>query len=295
LYCIDRFTFPKYKTHIYIRTNNNTDQTKEVLYRWARLSQKKYASISIFDANVPEKVEKFAQHEWNAQRFSVLGRIRQASIQFALERKCHYFVIDCDNFVLDPNCISFLLGSNLPVVGPMLIRDGTRYSNYHTKAAKDGSYVECPEYHLMWEQKITGFLQVDVIHCTYLIRHEVLPEISYNDGSGRYEYQIFSDVLRKKGIPQYLDNQKCSNGIRSYAGFLTFMENAEDLETKDSLYMEAVRSLPVNALLLYKHLITTPAIPSAPTHVIKSTPKSRPNQKKSTKSGTELAVEGSSH
>ena len=62
-----------------------------------------------------------------------------------------------------------------------------------------------------------------VVHCTYLIRHEILDQMSYDDGSGRHEYVIFSENARKKGIPQYLDN-------RQVYGRITFAENKEDLD-----------------------------------------------------------------
>jgi hypothetical protein len=68
-----------------------------------------------------------------------------------------------------------------------------------------------------------GVIDVPVVHCTYFIRNDILSDISYDDNSGRYEYVIFSDVLRKKGIPQYLDN-------RMEYGFLTFAITPEELE-----------------------------------------------------------------
>jgi hypothetical protein len=67
---------------------------------------------------------------------------------------------------------------------------------------------------------------VELIHCTYLIRNEVLDYVKYNDGSGRHEYVIFSEALRKAGIPQYVDN-------RNYYGKLTFCDTEEDFNSKN--------------------------------------------------------------
>ena len=64
-------------------------------------------------------------------------------------------------------------------------------------------------------------IEVPVVHCTYFVKNEVLPSVVYDDNSGRYEYVIFSDSLRKAGIPQYIDN-------RLDYGLLTFCRNAED-------------------------------------------------------------------
>ena len=59
-----------------------------------------------------------------------------------------------------------------------------------------------------------------VVHTTYLVRADVLAELTYGDDSERYEYVIFSDVARKRGIPQYFDN-------RQVYGYITFAEGAE--------------------------------------------------------------------
>lgn len=67
---------------------------------------------------------------------------------------------------------------------------------------------------------------MEVIHCTYLVRNEVLDYVSYIDGSGRYDYVICSDTLRKAGIPQYIDNR------RDY-GKLTFCDTVEDFNSKN--------------------------------------------------------------
>ena len=57
----------------------------------------------------------------------------------------------------------------------------------------------------------------------------ILNKISYDDESYRYEYVIFSDTLRKLGIPQYLDNSI------DY-GFLTFADTKEDFEKQLDIY-----------------------------------------------------------
>ena len=61
---------------------------------------------------------------------------------------------------------------------------------------------------------------MDVVHCTYLIRREVLDKILYQDGTEDYEYVIFSRNLRNLGIQQYLDNRKIY-------GYLTLRENVD--------------------------------------------------------------------
>jgi hypothetical protein len=107
-----------------------------------------------------------------------------------------YFVADCDNFIC-PNMIESLIKFNLPVVAPLLYSDNN-YSNYHADIDDNGYYKDCNLYYQLFQREIKGLVQVPVVHCTYLIRPDILPLISYDDDSNRYEYVIFSDNLRKK-------------------------------------------------------------------------------------------------
>ena len=50
-----------------------------------------------------------------------------------------------------------------------------------------------------------------------------MKDIVYDDNSFRYEYVIFSDNLRIKNIPQYLDN-------REFYGFLNFENTLEEFD-----------------------------------------------------------------
>nr|WIL05055.1 glycosyltransferase family 2 [Pithovirus mammoth] len=220
LRCIENQTWPKEKTRIYIRTNNNKDETAEILSDWVSRKKDSYLEIYFDSSDVEEKVEQYAPHEWNSLRFRVLGKIRQESIEWARNRDGHYFVVDCDNFIA-PETLERMYWSNLPVVGPFLPSE-TLYANYHFKVDPRGYYADHPQYKSIYFREVKGLIEVDVIHCTYFIRKEVLSEIVYDDDSSRHEYVIFSDNLRKKKIPQYIDN-------RHDYGFLTFADTFQQL------------------------------------------------------------------
>lgn len=221
LSCIEKQTWPASKTYLYIRTNNNNDETVSVLLEWAERVCDRYAGIYFDDSDVPEQVQKYAPHEWNCERFKVLGKIRQDSVDWAREYNSHYFVVDCDNFI-KPHTLEALLGVNLPIVAPMLHVGDTLYSNFHAAVDEHGYLADSPLYNQLWSRQITGLVQVPVVHCTYLVRYEALDKIVYDDGSYRYEYVIFSDSARKRGIPQYLDT-------REVYGRITFAETPQHL------------------------------------------------------------------
>ena len=112
-------TWPADKTYLYIRTNNNNDETVQILCKWIVRVGHRYADVYLDESDVEETVQDFKQHEWNVLRFRILGKIRQDSINWAHAHHSHYFVADCDNFI-HPQTIEELVKTNLPIVAPFL-------------------------------------------------------------------------------------------------------------------------------------------------------------------------------
>lgn len=211
LECLYALDYPKDRIVLYVRSNNNTDATESILRGWIAKHGKEYRDVYEVYDDVDVPVEKYGVHEWNEERFSVLARIRQDSIELAQELgTAFYFVCDVDNFIL-PHTLKSLVQWNVGVVAPMLTCVDTRssmYSNYHNVVDGAGYFQDNPAYYEIHSRRVRGLLDIDLVHCTYLIRRDVLPSVSYLDDSGRYEYVIFSDNLRTKKIPQYLDNSQ---------------------------------------------------------------------------------------
>lgn len=223
LRCIEALDYPKDRIHLYIRTNNSTDRTKEILEEWFTRVGDQYLGCQLDDRDVSTPVERYGVHEWNPERFRVLGEIRQESLRLCLEAGCAYYaVVDVDNF-LRPCTLKRLVEVGLPIVSPFLkhVGIGRKYSNYHYRVDKDGYYMDSPEYSWIWSRLVKGLIEVDVVHCTYIVRADVIPKLSYlPDGSNRHEYVLFSESARKAGIPQYLDN-------REVYGYLTLEEESQ--------------------------------------------------------------------
>lgn len=229
LKCIESLDYPKSSIFLYIRTNNNTDGTKGLLSEWVGRVGHLYAGVEFDAEDVPTQVEQFGVHEWNAVRFGVLGRIRNLSLRRTLDHGCHfYFVADVDNFIR-PSTLRDLVALNLPIAAPFLRSIGPDYlySNYHAEVDENGYYKECDQYHWILNRSIRGVLEVPVVHCTYLIRADVLGDLTYEDETPRHEYVIFSESARKSNILQYLDN-------RQIYGYLTFGEG-HDLHFEDDV------------------------------------------------------------
>ncbi|MBA3238718.1 MAG: glycosyltransferase family 2 protein [Parachlamydiaceae bacterium] len=229
LSCIEQQTWPAHKSYLYIRTNNNNDDTLNVLRQWVERVGHNYAGVHFDASDLETPVQNYGQHEWNAVRFKILGKIRQDSIDFAHKNQSHYFVVDCDNFI-QPKTIENLMQTNLPITAPLLrVAEPSFYGNCHAAIDQNGYYADSPHYYDILLRKVKGLIEVPVVHCSYLIRHDILDKISYDDNSFRYEYVIFSDSARKHNIPQYLDN-------RELYGRITFTENKGDFEKEPWIY-----------------------------------------------------------
>ena len=209
LNCILNQTYDKKKIHLYIRTNDNKDNTKTILDNFTKTHVNEYASIYYDNSSVSETLKKYDEHEWTSERFKILGKIRQDSIDYAIARNAHYFIADCDNFITQDTVEHFFNLKHLKFTGPMLrLTSSHMYANFHNKATDLGYFADNDQYLPILNRKVEGLIKVDTLHCTYFINNNILNDITYDDGTERYEYAILSDALRKKGINQYMDNTK---------------------------------------------------------------------------------------
>jgi len=206
---IEQQTVIDENTIFYIRTNDNKDNTSEILKEWIEKMKDKH-EIYFDDSSVYPELQNIDNHDWsNHHRFKVLGEIRQKSIQFAIDKGADYYIADCDNILL-PHTIEILRNLNLGAISPMIrqAKPTSLYANFHSEIDEHGYYVEIENYFKYLYREVKGITEQPVIHCTYFLRNETLSSVVYDDGSGRYEYVIFSDSLRKAQIPQYLDNRE---------------------------------------------------------------------------------------
>ena len=227
---LDFIDYPKDRIHIRFRTNDNNDNTASIIHQWVSEQENdpdgwQWGSITVDDEDIDPSIKKYGVHEWNPDRFKLLGALRESGVSEAIyEGQDFYFVCDVDNFLL-PHTLKTLVSYNLPVVAPLLryaVTDEERrhlpYSNYHFLVNDNGYFLDEINYYRVLNGEIKGLIACDVVHCTYLIRKDILPRVTYVDGTDKYEYVIFSDELRRLGIPQYLDNQEVY-------GYLTLTEN----------------------------------------------------------------------
>ena len=231
--------YPKERIVLFVQTNDNRDKTKDILDNWLAAHSKKYLKAIYKSEDIDPEIRDLEVHDWNPRRFRVLGAIREGSLQAAIDEGCDfYFISDVDNYLI-PETLRELVSWNKEIIAPLLritpdkpaegqVSDasntyGEYYSNYHYYVDENGYYRDAAEYYQVWNQQIKGLISVDLVHCTYLIRADMLKKLYYLDQTDRFEYVIFGESARKNKVPQYLDNRKVW-------GCLTLSENAEGCE-----------------------------------------------------------------
>jgi GR25 family glycosyltransferase involved in LPS biosynthesis len=219
LKCLLNQDYDKKSIVLYIRTNDNTDQTESILEKFISEHGDKFSSVIYDNSSVDTRLQEFQNHDWNAFRFQILGKIRNHSLKLAEENECDfYFVCDVDNFIVS-NTLSNLVSLNLEIVAPMLVnakskeaRDagiggGDLYSNFHCDYDEEGAYLHDSRYDRLITREDRGIHRVRLIHCTYLVRVDVIPKIDYLLNPYNYEYRNFTISAEQNGVPQYLDNR----------------------------------------------------------------------------------------
>jgi len=208
--CIDAQEYDKSLITIYINTNNNEDETESLLTEWKEKNKHLYRNI-IFETHNVDTLPNTDPHKWTAERFSVLGRIRNKSLQMAKEHNTdYYFVVDCDNFIA-PFTLKTLIEKDKPIIAPMLKpvpEPGDPYRNYFTSICENGYWKNDSAYWKILNHTKVGTFNVPVVHCTYLIKSEYIDRLTYVDGTQHYEFVIFSKSARDAGIGQYICNEK---------------------------------------------------------------------------------------
>lgn len=236
--CIKNLDYDKKSIVIYINTNNNQDNTKEILSAWVEKNANEYSEV-IFDAHeMQNQLVSSMPHKWDIERCSVLGKIRNKSLKKTVQYSCdYYFVVDCDNFIL-PLTLKFLISKDKPIIAPMLhpILGHDVYSNFCCSSKGWQSPEKHPKFLPIRNRLIVGTFEVPVVHCTYLVKAKYIDKLDYlfhldhqnsstikyidkinylqhinNSESSRsefWEFLSFSDSAYQNQIPQYICNEQ---------------------------------------------------------------------------------------
>ena len=80
---LSQWDYPKDRMILYVRSNNNTDNTEAILRKWVEDNRKWYRLVVEDYTDIESPVQEYGVHEWNPVRFKALGKIRERSIEGA--------------------------------------------------------------------------------------------------------------------------------------------------------------------------------------------------------------------
>jgi len=244
LECIYKQTYDKKYIHLYIRTNDNDDNTQDILLEFINKHSDEYASIYYDDTDISPEF-KNTTNKWNELCFQLMGKMKQDSIDHTKKLNAHYFVADCNNFIIPSTLENMMKNKNMGIISPMLkvgytdiiktneykdiYKSYLYYSNFHYDVEPNGYFKENNNYYSIFNYEITALIRVCCVHKIYLIPNQYLSLVSYNDNSNRMDYVIFSETMRKFSIPQYIDNSE------KY-GYMTLLEDKEFYERENDFW-----------------------------------------------------------
>lgn len=206
LQCIEALDYPKSSIVLYIRTDSSGDAIEQTLREWIARAGAQYAAIDLDIDRGPVD----AARDCHAMGFKAQGRIRNASLQKAVEHGCRFHLVsEPDNF-MRRSTLAELVALNLPIVAPLLrsAEPKNPFSNYHAEIDANGYYKECDAYYQILNRRVKGVIEVPVVNGTYLVRADVIGQLTYVDPTDRHSYVVFSDSARRARIPQYFDNRQ---------------------------------------------------------------------------------------
>lgn len=248
---IEKLDYDKKLISIYVNTNNNVDDTKEILLSWIDAHRDQYRNIEFENVEI-ESLNDSAPHDWNSERFSALAKIRNRSLEKALQQKTdYYFVVDCDNFIA-PYTLKNLIAHDKPIIAPLLKsipEAGDLYSNFFMDVEPTGYYKSHPDYGNILRGFKKGITKAPVVHCTYLINSKDIDKLNYIDGSDDYEFVIFSRSARENGIDQYICNDCDYGTLLHFRDSPTLDEERERFENYllKGNSIDPIATLPISA------------------------------------------------
>lgn len=169
---LESLEYPKEALCLHVQTQG---RCSEALEAWLHRARQDYAWVGVDDRS---------------------GGGWHRSLDAALEWGCAYcFLVEAGDRLL-PGTLRDLVALDLPMVAPFL----------DTLGGFSCADPELPP--LIRSQRVRGIVEVEATGGTCLIRRDVLPRLSCDDGSGREDRVVLAHSASLAGIPQYLDNRR---------------------------------------------------------------------------------------
>jgi len=201
LKCLEKLDHDKKAMTLYIHIGKSEDQTEEIIRNWVDMHRPLYHEILL---------DHWIDHE-DPDGLGYGRKTRQRALEACLDRGEDYFFHLDSQCLIAPGTLKILIEKNKPIIAPMLRaipEFNDPFSNFFAKASETGYYQDDPMYWMILNEVKIGTFPVPVVHTTYLVQKEVLPNLSYEDFTDEYEFIIFSRNARKNHVSQYICNEE---------------------------------------------------------------------------------------
>jgi len=231
---LEKQSYPKSRIILYLRSDNNQDDTIEVLETWLSSVGPKHEYHDI--------IKDFRECEtddcdlspvgWSDTRFEYIMSLRQKSLEMARFSLADFYMsLDADVFLTNERTIEDLVSKDLLIVAPMLSSIGL-YSNFWGGMSDTFYYERTEDYKKILEYKMVGCFQVPMVHTCLLLdlRHSesdsltFIPENIPSYPGPRDDIIVFALSASLNNIPLHVCNDE------RYGTLMIPLEEDQDIE-----------------------------------------------------------------
>ncbi|XP_031840465.1 glycosyltransferase 25 family member isoform X2 [Nomia melanderi] len=167
---LERLDYPKKRIHLCIHSDNNIDNSIEILSTWLESKGNEYHGV---DGNLNERSNGFEDEDgiadWSTQRFLHVINLRESCLNAGRNIWADFvLMLDADVFLTNPYTLDKLISKNETVVSPLLKSDGM-YSNFWAGMNSNYYYLRTDKYNRILFRTETGCFDVPMLHSAVLI------------------------------------------------------------------------------------------------------------------------------
>eukprot|EP00090_Calanus_glacialis_P014493 TRINITY_DN23297_c0_g1_i1.p1 TRINITY_DN23297_c0_g1~~TRINITY_DN23297_c0_g1_i1.p1 ORF type:complete len:567 (-),score=145.41 TRINITY_DN23297_c0_g1_i1:201-1901(-) len=235
---LEKQTYPKSRIILYLRSDNNQDQTIDVLDTWlSKIGPKHEYHDIIKDFRECDHADCLLEGEsspvgWSDTRFEHIMNLRQKSLELArFSLADFYFSLDADVFLTNARTLEELVTKDLLLAAPLLSSIGL-YSNFWGGMSDTYYYERTEDYRKILDHKMLGCFEVPMVHTCVLInlRHSesdlltFLPENIPSYPGPMDDIIVFALSASLRDIPLHVCNDQL------YGTVMIPLEDDQELE-----------------------------------------------------------------
>ncbi|KZC04706.1 PREDICTED: glycosyltransferase 25 family member [Dufourea novaeangliae] len=214
---LEGLNYPKKRIHLCIYSDNNIDNSIEILSAWVKSKNNQYHGI---DTDFDEKSDGIENEDgiadWSTQRFLHVINLRERGLNTGRNIWADFvLMLDADVFLTNPDTLEKLISKNETVTAPLLKSDGM-YSNFWAGMNADYYYLRTEKYHRILFREETGCFDVPMIHSAVLVnlRKHTSDQLTYDPRNLKWYDGPNDDIItfavgaNKSGVPLFICNDE---------------------------------------------------------------------------------------